>query len=60
MSNTYSRYIASSEGNLQIEFAKWQLLINQTDITNQTSASIAFEPTIEENVKKEYKWSKQL
>lgn len=50
MSNTYSRYVASSEGNLQIEFAKWQLLVNQTDITNQTSASIAFEPTIEENV----------
>jgi len=50
MSNTYSRYVASSEGNLQIEFAKWQLLVNQTDITNQTSANIAFEPTIEENV----------
>ena len=50
MSNTYSRYVASSEGNVEIEFAKWQLLVNQTDITNQTSANIAFEPTIEENV----------
>ena len=50
MSNTYSRYVASSEGNLQIEFAKWQLLVNQIDITNQSSESIAFEPTIEKNI----------
>lgn len=49
MSNTYSRYVASSEGNLQIEFAKWQLLVNNTDITNQTNSSISFEPTIESN-----------
>ena len=50
MSNTYSRYVASSEGNLQIEFAKWQLLVNELDITNETNTSIAFEPTIEKNV----------
>ena len=24
MSNTYSRYVASSNGNVEIEFAKWQ------------------------------------
>ena len=28
MSDTYSRYIASSDGNVQAEFARWQLLVN--------------------------------
>lgn len=49
MSNTYSRYIASSDGNLEIEFAKWQLLVNNTDITTNTTSNISFEPTIEAN-----------
>ena len=49
MSNTYSRYVASSDGNVQIEFAKWQLLVNNTDITNSTSSTISFEPTIIQN-----------
>ena len=46
MSNTYSRYVASSEGNVEIEFAKWQMLVNNTDITNETSSNISFEPVI--------------
>ena len=49
MSNTYSRYIASSDGNVEIEFAKWQLLVNNTDITTNSSSNISFEPTIEAN-----------
>ena len=49
MSNTYSRYIASSDGNVEIEFAKWQLLVNNTDITTNSSSNISFEPTIESN-----------
>ena len=49
MSNTYSRYVASSNGNLEIEFAKWQLLVNNTDITTNTTSNISFEPTIEAN-----------
>ena len=49
MSNTYSRYVASSQGNFEIEFAKWQLLVNNTDITTNTSSTISFEPTIEAN-----------
>ena len=50
MSNTYSRYVASSGGNVEIEFAKWQLLVNNTDITTNTTSNISFEPTIEENI----------
>lgn len=49
MSNTYSRYVASSEGNVEIEFAKWQLLVNTTDITSASTSNISFEPVIETN-----------
>ena len=49
MSNTYSRYVASSEGNVEIEFAKWQLLVNTIDVTSSSTSTISFEPVIESN-----------
>lgn len=49
MSNTYSRYIASTQGQIEIMFAKWQILINNTDITNNNTSNISFEPVIEKN-----------
>ena len=49
MSNTYSRYVASSTGNVDVEFAKWQILVNENDISTNNSSSITFEPTIESN-----------
>ena len=49
MSNTYSRYVASSEGNVEIEFAKWQLLVNTVDVTSSSTSNISFEPVIETN-----------
>lgn len=49
MSDTYSRYVAGSEGNVEAEFARWQLLVNNTDITNSTTSNISFEPIIEQN-----------
>lgn len=49
ISNTYSRYVASSEGNVEVSFAKWEILVNNTDITNNTSSNITFNPTIEHN-----------
>lgn len=49
MSNTYSRYVASSEGNVEIEFAKWQLLVNTIDVTSASTSNISFEPVIETN-----------
>lgn len=49
MSNTYSRYVAGTVGNLDMVFAKWQILVNDTDITNNTSSSINLVPVIEEN-----------
>ena len=49
MSNTYSRYVADATGNLKMSFAQWQILINNEDITNNTSSSIVLTPIIDEN-----------
>lgn len=49
MSNTYSRYIADATSDLEVLFAKWQILVNSSDITNGTASTIALVPVIEEN-----------
>ena len=49
MSNTYSRYVADTTGNLKIAFAQWQILVNNDDITNNTSSSVNLTPIINEN-----------
>lgn len=49
MSSTYSRYVARTTGNIDILFSKWQILINNEDITNQNNSSITITPTIEQN-----------
>lgn len=49
MSSTYSRYVAGTTGNIDILFAKWQILINNQDITDQNSSNISITPTIEQN-----------
>ncbi len=53
MSDTYSRYVVDTTSNVEVSFAKWQILLNETDITNNTTSSINISPTIEtsENVK---------
>lgn len=49
MSTTYSRYVSDTTGNIDMLFAKWQILVNNNDITNNNNSSIAFEPIIQEN-----------
>lgn len=49
MSNTYSRYVANTTGNVEVLFAKWQILINETDITNNSESNITITPVIEAN-----------
>lgn len=49
MSNTYSRYVANATGNFKMSFAQWQILLNNEDITNNTSSSIDLTPVIETN-----------
>lgn len=49
MSSTYSRYVAGTTGNIDILFAKWQILINSEDIADANNSTISFTPTIEAN-----------
>ncbi len=49
MSTTYSRYVSDTTGNIEALFARWQILVNNTDITGSTESTITFEPIIEEN-----------
>ena len=49
MSNTYSRYVADTTGNLKMSFAQWQILVNEADITNNSSSSVVLTPIIEQN-----------
>ena len=46
MSNTYSRYVADSTGNVTMEFASWQILINNEDITSEETSTIEITPNI--------------
>ena len=49
MSNTYSRYVADATGNLEVLFAKWQILVNGQDVEDQTTSSIKLTPVIDAN-----------
>ncbi len=49
MSSTYSRYVAGTTGNIDILFAKWQILVDDLDIATQNNSSISFTPVIEAN-----------
>lgn len=49
MSNTYSRYVADTTGNLKMSFAQWQILVNNDDITNNFTSSINLTPVIDKN-----------
>lgn len=49
MSNTYSRYVADTTGDLNVQFAPWKILINENDIINNKETSLALEPVIQSN-----------
>ncbi|MGM9877197.1 MAG: hypothetical protein ACI33S_00975 [Bacilli bacterium] len=49
ISNTYSRYIVDAASNLEMQFSKWQILINENDITDNNSSEIVLAPVLEEN-----------
>ena len=49
MSNTFSRYVSKATGNIDMAFSKWQILVNNVDITSNTSSSIDLTPVLEEN-----------
>lgn len=47
MSDTYSRYVVDTTGNIEMSFAKWQILVNEKDITDGTTSNIEITPVIE-------------
>lgn len=49
MSNTYSRYIVDATGDVEVKFTKWQILVNNNDITSNNSSSIDLVPVMEDN-----------
>ncbi len=49
MSDTYSRYVADTTGDVEVQFAKWQILVNNEDITTGEAKSIDLQPVVIEN-----------
>lgn len=49
MSNTYSRYVADTTGEIEALFSKWQILVNDNDILNNTETSFKLVPIINDN-----------
>ena len=49
MSNTYSRYVADTTSDIKIGFAKWQLVVNENDISDNTVSTINITPTMKPN-----------
>ena len=49
MSDTYSRYVADTTGDVEVQFAKWQILVNKEDITSGEKKSIDLQPVVIKN-----------
>ncbi|MDD6388097.1 MAG: hypothetical protein PUA68_03435 [Bacilli bacterium] len=49
MSNTFSKYVSSADGDLNVSFAKWQILVNNLDISEAANSEILFVPVIDSN-----------
>ena len=49
MSSTYSRYIANTTSDVKMSFAQWQILVNEKDITNNSTNSVVLTPVIDKN-----------
>lgn len=46
MSDTYSRYVADTTGDIEVQFAKWQILVNDNDITAGEKKSLNLQPVV--------------
>ena len=49
MSHTYSRYIADATSDIKIQFSKWEIKINNNDITNGSISTMKLTPVMEGN-----------
>lgn len=48
-SNSYSKYSSSTEGTVTSSFTKWQILLNDNDVSDGTVSNISFSPIMEAN-----------
>ena len=46
MSDTYSRYVADTTGDVEVQFAKWQISIFDHDITSGEKKTIDLQPVV--------------
>lgn len=49
VSSTYSRYVSQANGNITTDFAKWQIFVDNTNITENYDTSLTFTPNIDTN-----------
>ncbi|MEG0137919.1 MAG: hypothetical protein RR708_02935, partial [Bacilli bacterium] len=45
----YSKYVSSSVNKFDVSFSKWQILVNNTDVTTSANSKLSFVPVIEKN-----------
>lgn len=46
MSDTYSRYVADTTGSVDVHFAKWKILVSNSDVTNSNVSRVEITPVI--------------
>ena len=46
---TYSRYVSNATGNVTANIARWQVVVNNTDITSASSSNVTLTPTFTAN-----------
>lgn len=49
VSSTYAKYVSEASGTASASFAKWQVLVNNNDITSETTNTVTITPTIEQS-----------
>lgn len=49
VTSTYARYVSAASANISTDFARWQISVNNTNITSNYSSSIEFTPIIDSN-----------
>ena len=49
VSSTYSRYVSQANGNITTDFAKWQIFVDNTNISENYDTSLTFTPNIDYN-----------
>ena len=49
VSSTYSRYVSQANGNITTDFAKWQIFVDNTNISENYDTSLTFTPNIDTN-----------